>query len=435
MIHERKLSMFILILLLVFLFAVEKKGYRNIGNPAIIFTSLWLLVLFLDSKNLYGLRKIDENIANMIVLGTSFFVIGSLVAKIFDNKKFVVFSEKKLSTTIIENHLRYRLLYILLIICIIYFFIDGISSLIKLINGVSLDSIRASVQSETSSNFLDNILKNFVIWPSSYMLEAVAISDYLFGQKDKKLFLGTIFLVILRLLSDAGRTPIMDIAIYLFIGMLYLPIEFKKGILNKIKLYRYWVLGIVLLVVSTLSRTSSTVWRQLYFYFGMSPVLFLHWKQQVDIINLNTYGLAALNGVFFPIVYIIKNIFFLDYPVLFKKAYDVIADTNSNWQVIAQGGIRANAYVSIFWYFYTDFRVYGIMIGSALYGFFTRRVYSRMVKNINVFSMSLYLLLYQGVFYSFIRFPFSKAYYFLAIIYIFLVVDRRIVSYANRTDY
>ena len=104
----------------------------------------------------------------------------------------------------------------------------------------------------------------------------------------------------------------------------------------------------------------------------------------------------------------------------------MIARTVSDWAlIINEGKTTANAYVSLFWYFYTDAREYGIIIGSLVYGFIMRRVYAKSIINKNIKNVAIYFLLFQGLFFSFIRFPFSKAYYVLAILYMLFVIKKR----------
>ena len=403
------------ILFIISLF-IAKGRYRSYANPAIMFSFLWMIILFLDSKLFFGLREVSDKAEIIIVQGLVAFMIGSLVAALFDNYDFAITNESRIAKNV-HYHFNYTFLYIASLICIVFFLKNGFISLISVLKGASLDAIRTAVQSSTDGNFVNNILTNFVAWPFSYMLEAVAVVDYFFGKKDKKLFRLTLIVIFLRVFGDAGRTPLMDFAIYMLLGIAYLTKKERKNILEQIKKFKYLILGILLLVIATISRSSTTVWRQLYFYFAMPPVLLDQWSEQVSFNGLITYGLTSFNGVLFPILYIVKNLLGLEYPLLFQQSYDVISSTVSNWLPIASGRTVANAYVSMFWYFYTDARMYGVIILSFIYGYCIRRYYNRSLLNRNIRNVSLYFLLYQGLFFSFIRFPFSKAYYVLAIIY------------------
>lgn len=411
-------------LLIIFILSVvlSKKRFRNYANPLIFFVFLWMTIFYLDNLKLYDLRVVDNKTISLITMGVISFVIGAFLASFLDKYRFSPKKENKNFRYVF----RYRALYVLALLCIIYFLGEGVKSLILVLRGASLDYIRVAVQGNNDGSFIKSILSTFIIWPLSYMLESVAVVDYFLGKKDKLLFSLNVVIIFLRVFADAGRTPLMDFALYMLLGMVYISDEKKVNILDKIKKYKYLLLGGILLVIATVSRSSTTVWRQLYFYFGMSPVLFDYWKDQVDISSLVTYGYTSLNGIFFPIIYVIKNIFNLNYPPLFKASYDMIARTVSDWTlIINEGKTTANAYVSLFWYFYTDAREYGIVIGSLVYGFVMRRVYAKSIINKNIKNVAIYFLLFQGLFFSFIRFPFSKAYYVLAILYMLFVIKKR----------
>ena len=411
-----------LLVLFILSIVLSKKRFRNYANPLILFVFLWMMIFYLDNLRLYDLKVVDDETISIITIGIISFVIGAFLASFLDKYRFSIKEETENFSYIF----RYRTLYVLALICIVYFFGEGVRSLILILRGVSLDSIRIAVQGSNDSNFIKNIMSNFIIWPISYMLESVAVVDYFLGKKDKLLFSLNIVIIFLRVFADAGRTPLMDFALYMLLGMVYISDEKKVNIWDKVKKYKYLLLGGILLVIATISRSSTTVWRQLYFYFGMSPVLFDYWKGQVDMNSLMTYGYTSLNGIFFPIIYVIKNIFNLDYPSLFKASYDMIARTVSDWVlIINQGRTTANAYVSLFWYFYTDAREYGIVVGSMVYGFIMRRVYAKSIINKNIKILSIYFLLFQGLFFSFIRFPFSKAYYVLAFLYMLFIIKKR----------
>lgn len=416
----------IILLLLLLLIFISGKRKRNISNPAIAFVFLWSIILLLDKLSFFGIDQVQDATIKVIEFGVFSFLCGCIIACGTRKIRFT-FGSKTTSGSNFNYEFRYRILYILAWICILYFFFSGMRSLAAIAKGGSLNSIRVDVQANDSGSFVTNFLSNLVVLPTAYMLEAVAVVDFWFGKRNMKLFYLTVSIIALRVLSDAGRTPLMDFAIYMALSYAFIPKARKQKWAEKIKLYKWWILGIIVLTLATISRSSTSVWRQLYFYFGMSPILLQHWMSQVDTEALYTYGLTSLNGVFFPIIYLLKNLLRTTYPPLFKGAYDMIALTDSQWiniLALGRGKTLANAYVSAFWFMYTDGRITGIVIGMMLYGFILYRAFYKASEASNIKRISLYFLLFQGLFFSFIRFPFAKSYYVLAIVYTFLVIKR-----------
>ncbi|MEZ7139783.1 oligosaccharide repeat unit polymerase, partial [Streptococcus pneumoniae] len=90
--------------------------------------------------------------------------------------------------------------------------------------------------------------------------------------------------------------------------------------------------------------------------------------------------------------------------------------TDAIWYNIAPGLTKANAYVSLFWFFYADGRLLGVLIGSLLYGTFCGYIFCRYIQQQNKKNLAMLLFIYQGVFFSFIRFPFSKSNYAIAFV-------------------
>ncbi|MFT9004092.1 MAG: O-antigen polymerase [Liquorilactobacillus hordei] len=336
------------------------------------------------------------------------------------------------SLTIEKNYefkIRYKLVYFVGVIVIIYFLRDALSSFISVLHGVSLNTIRENVQMEGSSgqNSIDNFIYNFIVMPSASSILILSVADFFLGTKDKKLFFMNICILLLISFSDAGRTPIMNFGLYMLAG--FLLFRKKHRLFNKKQVYLFGTLICLLLVYMTFSRTSSTVFRQLYFYFSMAPVLFQKWATNVDASNYHFHGLISFNGIFFGLSYLAKNFLGLPYSNNVIDSYNLIASTNSIWMSIASGNILANAYVSVFWYMYADGRVFGIIFGMLMYGALTSYQYMGMKACPNLKNLSIYFLFYSGIFYSFIRFPFARIDYticFIMLIFIFFKKDKKI---------
>ncbi len=62
-----------------------------------------------------------------------------------------------------------------------------------------------------------------------------------------------------------------------------------------------------------------------------------------------------------------------------------------------------NAYVSCFFYFYLDFGIIGVMLGSFVFGKISSIFYNLLIKNKSLLSILIYMIILQCIIDSFIR--------------------------------
>lgn len=423
------------ILIFIIIMKSVKKVYREVINPIIALYAIWILVIILHSMNLHGLYSATQRIYTYIYIGLFSFAIGYFCTYKFRKKYKIVVSKSRYLDKFYYK-LRYELFYILGIICIIYFLKNFLVSIILLFKGNSFDFIRVMAQDKSSmlnnNSFISKFIYNFIVLPSTTTIEVVSVVDFWFGKRDKKLFIINIIIIFMRIISDGGRTPLFNFVLYMIICYSFMKKNIKRDVnkrTQKKKIRIYGILGVIFLVITTILRSGSLLLRHLYFYFAMSPYLFNYWANIIDENKITSYGTAAMNGYVFTIFYFIKNLFRISYPKFVEDIYNFLALTDSTWPIIAQGGTKANAYVSIFLFFYMDGRVIGIIIGMFLYGVIATSIYLSAKKSNSIKSISLYVIICQGIVFSFIRFPFSKIYYalsFLMILYLSYIPVRKL---------
>lgn len=369
------------------------------------------------------MHKTNETVFLYILLGVAAFGIGTYIAYSLKDFSFVTegyYRSKNYS-------LRYTLLYVIAVLCILYYMPSFLHSILSMLQGVSLNDVRGTIQDGVYSTGLANLVPNYIILPLSITLEPLAALDIWLGKRDKKLIALVIILIIIRTLGDGGRTPVFNFVLYFIVAYLFRKKKvgedplFKRNRIQLLKEYKermrfriVLLFGIFGLAVLTFMRASRTFYRKLYFYFAMSPVLFSRWQEYVDAEGIRTHGVVSINGVFYFIDYLIKNIFGLEYTEAILDAYKLVALTDAQWMQIAPT-TTANAYVSCFWFFYVDGGIIAIIVLSLLYGLLVGRFYYKAARVDNLKTLALYMLLFQGIFFSFIRFPFAKAYYVIAI--------------------
>ena len=411
-----------IICLLLFLLTIKgtKKKDRYPCNPGILFSGIWLLIDSLSIIKFFDINAADEIAHVYTVVGVAFFLLGYCAAYHLSSKSVVVGKNYER-----YNSLNYKLLIGCNLLCIVYYTPRFIISLYLLISGHSLNSIRGLVQQSGSilnySFGLNNFLLYFVILPLATVSEVISIVDLIIGKKNKLLIGTSLILVTIRIVGDAGRIPLFNMVLYLSFCIFSINKDkIKYFSLKKAfrKYKKYVVAGIIFLVFLTFLVTSSTIARQIYFHFAMPETMFSTWIHLIDDSHFYGNGAVSLNGVLYPIDYMRKNLLGGDYLKSIIDSYTWIADTDSQWQIIAPGEIRGNAYVTLFWFFYADARLWGIIIGSFTYGIWSTRTYKKTKKHFSERNIAVLCLLLQGIFFSFIRFPFAKGYYVLAFIFI-----------------
>ena len=318
------------------------------------------------------------------------------------------------------------------IITVIFFLKDFVDSFIYLIQGKSLSFLRQRAQQGTLfTNPILNAIRILIAAPFSLALTPMVAANFFSKKKNKLLLIATLVILLERLLSDGGRSPFIYLILSFLICFSYSnssDVIGKQRNLNNDKRFHltkrniYFAVFLVIcasgLFLMTLSRSGADSLRHTYLYFAMEPIMLQKWNEIVDESQLLGYGMASGNGCLFPLFYILINsigkVLGIDYPKYWRSIYDMIEAVGTNWQIITNVGTPANSYASIFWTFYLDGRMLGIIIGMFIYGFVVGCVYQKAIKNPSERNLSVYCLVLIGVFYSFQQFIFENIYYSIA---------------------
>jgi oligosaccharide repeat unit polymerase len=303
-----------------------------------------------------------------------------------------------------------------------------------LLGGNGLDTIRSLAQNSDSilndRSSIENTLRILIILPSATALEPLTAIDFWLGKRDKRLFVICIIIVVLRVVVDAGRTPLVNFLMYMLIGY-FLTATYKMRKKTWHKRRKKWMnfviisFGGIVLYFTTMSRDGMSTLKNIYYYFAMAPYMDAVWSGYAYSRNLIGYGAASLNGFIFPILYLVKNIFGISFPDGWLNIYNLVLQTDSQWQAITTTGITANAYVSLFWFFYLDGRIVGIILGMFFYGMIMAHFYVKAMISRNIKKVCVFALLFQGLFFSFIRFPFTNIYYSIAFLFLMLLFYKK----------
>lgn len=415
----------------LFIFLVSKRICKKWINPVACLSALWGVIFFLNSIKLYNLNVAEDSTILIMLMGVIAFSFGFFIWSEFKKRySFIIRKNKNVNNQRYIYIPNYYVLYILCIIIILMNLPNLINSLSLLLNGKGLDQIRYLMQNSTTSNqgTIIGVINNLVVSPAIFAIVPITAIDIVLGKKDKKLMLLTFCVMLIKLLGEGGRVQLLYFIIHIVVAFIFG--YDKKNIINvlsrkknKFKIIVLILLLTVIIVFASLSRAGEGLKAFTYYYFSMQPTMFEQWTAKAG--DLKGYGEASLNGILFPVLYVLTNLFGIKYPSHWSEVYNLIQATDSEWLVIAGKNISANAYVSMFWYFYLDARKIGVIIFSLLYGAFCGEKYSNMIKNLNARSLCLFSYVIQGILFSFVRFQFANFAYALGYIYICLVGYKR----------
>ena len=398
-------------------------------NALTLFSGLWGIILFLSSIHLFNLKTATDNTYLLFTIGIFSFGIGYIFFRYFFLKKDMNKNENK------TYSVRYKIIYVLSVITIAFYLKDLFLIIGDIIDGKSLAYIRLLAQDTnsilyTSRSNIENYIRMVLVLPFVMALQPIVAIDFILGRRNKKIFILNIVILILRSLTDGSRVMFIYFAIHLVLAFLYSKNYNYKDLVkknkNKILIFLLLIVGLFLVYKTTMSRSGDSAFKSTYYYYSMEPYMFEVWKDKVDEQKSLGFGLASSNGYVFPTIFTIKNALGLEnYPEKwYENIYLLMNDTDKDWQIIAGRKTEANAYVSLFWFFYLDGKVLGIIFGDILYALILAYAYSKLELNKSARNLCIYFLLLQGIIFSYVRFQFANETYALSFLFVLLMYKK-----------
>ena len=401
---------------------VAMREERTVINPLSVFCFVWMAVLFF-STNTTRLDYPQNETIGWIIIGVVAYTLGYIFQRIL-KIRFTFGSWTTLRDQVAIP--RYKLLLFCASVCMLFFLRDLI---LVFLNGGSfnlryIQQFLRSSDYTIVSNPIENTINLLFIQPIAFALPAICAVDIFYGEKNKHLITITVLMLLFKMMSTANRSGFLLLFIYiLIVGLIFIrnsrSLSFKNNRL--LKRYKYLLLAIVIiaslvLVITTISR-GVDLSTNIYLNLAIPPRMFEIWSKTVQEVELHGYGEASLMGFLFPIKYIFNNILKIWGATNINAVYNMIQLTDVQW-VWPGPKITANAYVSMFWNLYTDFRYGGILVGSFLYGTISAQSFWNAIRTNNPRMLSVFCLILYSVLYSFVRFQFSDSRFVLAIIFI-----------------
>lgn len=401
-------------------------------NPITVFCGLWFGIFFLSSMELYNLNPSSTHTYMCLFIGVLMFFLGFVANYYFIKTERVVF--KNITDTGYKMYTpRYWLLYLVLTFLLIQSFGDAVRAIQAILHGNNLMAIRTLFKDSSADarRTIGNVIYNLITGPIEFTLYPLCAYNLI--QKKEKIFTNlTLVLLTFKTITSGGRVTLIYFIISLVVAFSFSfyelglsKDELKQKNKKYIKKFR-WVLVVFIIFFAwvSYSRSGDTLFQDTYYYFSMEPTMFEQWSEIVDTEHLIGYGEATFNGILFHPLYLIKNIAAVPFPKNWESVFNMILRVDSQWRHISTHGITANAYASVFWYFYIDAREIGIVIYSFLFGMFCSHFFKKANKVPNVKTVCLYAMVLFAVFDTYVRSRFATAEFAAGFLLMCLIIFR-----------
>lgn len=408
----------------IFLAIIGWKIERFILNPLTIFAGIWTIVLICSATN-PKLTTPHDVIYLYILLGIMIFGVGYFIAR--HTKKIAFRIGNRWLYNNGDNYLpRFTVLYVIGTICIfaytynLYLVVSGAGSLNMAIMKVFLQTFTLQKSSWLNAFYF------LLVEPMSTVIPVIAISNMIFGRRDKKLLTIAIVLLVIKTIANTTRNTIIVVIVYFTIGLLISIRErgkretIKKIIKKRKKQVILAILiGVFVFIAMTVARGVS-VFENIWVDFALPPRMFEVWKEEIDSNNIYGYGFASLHGFIYPIFYVLKNILGIQMPSNIEAINDLITRTDTVF-VWPGERVTANAYVTAYWFMYLDSRLIGIILGSLILGFISSKMFKQVMKNTNEKNFTMFCFIINAVIFSLARVQFTGVSFALGFIYLFFL--------------
>lgn len=414
--------------------------------PKTLFYLLWTFILFLSILNLYDIIKPSPMAYFLIALMLLFFFLGDHLSK-YKLKKIKLPSKIQICMKKTKDKLiiirekynkspKYKIIYILAALSIIFTLIDCIIVIKNLLDGVPMYTIRRwrmgtfGVDNNpilSRRTFIEETFRSVILSPFEAIIPPIAAYAFFDNKETKKnkytLLIISIFMLVLS--SVAGGGGRLGFIYYFGSFLLAFMVSIKNNKKIDIKKYsKYIVLILVLGFVATFAltkmRTSHGFIKQVYTYFALPPTLLSLWLPKITDIP-HTYGLLTTFGLH---SYIFRGFDAIGLDFLVPTIYNDTFHHLLNAEKFLQVGYGVgNAFVSPVYYFMIDGGITFLCLASLLFGYMISKIYEKLIVNINLKNFVIYALIMYGVFLTFIRVQTIIPSYIISFVFAIILLD------------
>lgn len=403
--------------------------HRDPLSPVCLFCSLWVAISVFSSLSMFGFTGYSDRTMVLVGTGVLAFVAGAFPMSLMapkthrrDEGKIV---DSAIATDLdVQLSLDYKLLKFLLLVVSVGTVFSLFYTLRMLSSGAGITDVRMGLlgysDEATISNPIVNGFVTYICGPIKTVLLPLAIV-YIVNGRHVGFSIITLLNIVAGAVSSGGRITILYAIIQVVAVIRYYGISISRR--TKRRIFALVALGLALIVILTLARGSSSIVYSIYSYFSIPFAIFARCADVVDKAGFYSYGASFL----YPLFYVVNALFNalgLESPFLSNLVYYVGFPQDTWFAGIFPSGVF-NAFSSLFYFFYMDFRELGIFLFSAAFGAIAGLVYSRAMRWHDSRSFLWYLLIAQALFASFMIWQLGNTKFFLSMFILFVLQRRR----------
>lgn len=329
-----------------------------------------------------------------------------------------------------QYYFRYNIILILQVLCLAFLLMVSMRTIQYLFSDDGWNVVRNMYQGYSDESIFkskwESVFNSIILGP--FMLVNVCILGILVFERNAKthkaIFSLSIINLVLYCIMNAGRILLVYVAIVFMLLMSLYGMKIKLNRKQKLLILIFLaILAGATFYITSSRRSTIKEWdivHQIYSYFSITPAIFDYWREYIESHDIWTYGMYFLNG-FFSIFRLIYSKLGIEFD-LKATVEEIIALTETFIPVFSQKNY--NAFVSIFFCFYSDFRILGVIIGSFFLGGFAEILYGAVKDRKNHFYLIIFLLLAYGLFKTITKWEGTSPVYVYAFIWSRLLVKK-----------
>ena len=401
---------------------------KNVAHPIILFFGLWFSCILCASLRLYGMQEYSSKSLVVIITGLVSFAIGCGLAFLVKYYKFKIVPVEGLRPRKIRMNISKKMLYLILAASFAGIILLDFAAVRALRHGVSYSYIRnmyygyGNAKKLISSTFLNTYI-NWISVPSLYALIPVSLIN-MFEKKGDKLFSALVMLAaVMYIFGSAGRFMLMFMVVQVVAMLNYYSHTITKKTKKRMVLIVIAVFAaLMLLTVIRSEGASRKKVNTIYAYLSIPVYLLGYWLDANGSVG-RLHGSGFFYGILTFFNYFTSKLGF-DIPA-YRAAYDTIQVTQDQWVAVFPHEWY-NAYVSMFYYFYIDFGMIGVILGCILFGYLCYIVYYSAFVKKDKCALLYYMLLIQCIICSLVRWQLGTITMVLTFIIEFMLTFNRI---------
>lgn len=407
-------AVFIVSGLLAILSVIGKKNDKK--NPVFIFCVFWATIVFFASFYWLGYNKVSNDTWKIILIGICSYAVGAFLM-----------CWKNLKKPRKEEHFRINRANIIGTIGVLYTTFKLSRALPYLLKTMSFAALRKEywiIGGSITVGTLDYIFDNFFISAIALAITVIAFTELFGGKRRNYILFCSIYLNLASVLCSGGRLILLNLVISAVGGfwisgkgsfvVLYknLPLRTQRF------LKRILIVGIAVIMGLTIARQGSTYsfFEALYSYFTLELSLMDYVIKLLDAAGDVTYGFITTMGITQPFAMLLQLMGCIPYP----EVYNTLAKYTSPYFDI--GGVgKYNAFVTQFFYFYLDGRIWGVIIADVIIGALYMYFYQKVKHNYGHKYIAIYLIIIINILQSGFIFSFSYPYNVIAVMLVYFI--------------